>query len=263
MKKHYVYRITNKVENKHYYGCRTTKLEPKDDLGSKYFSSSKDKSFIKDQKENPNNYKYKIIKIFSTREEAIELEIKLHKKFNVGLNDSFYNKVKQKSTGFDTTGILFIDGVKYTSEQYNANSSLKYHSFNKVTVKDTNGNILYVDKLNERYISGELIHFNCGRVQIKVYSVIKTIDMEEFKKGCYDMVFKNTVSVIDKSGNKYRVTKEEFDNNPDLYGQTKNKFVAIDKNGNKHHISNTDERYIYRENYKPKVKEESGLIRQE
>ena len=53
MKKHYVYRITNKVENKHYYGCRTTKLEPKDDLGSKYFSSSKDKSFIKDQKRKP------------------------------------------------------------------------------------------------------------------------------------------------------------------------------------------------------------------
>ena len=37
MKKHYVYRITNKVENKHYYGCRTTKLDLKDDLGSKYF----------------------------------------------------------------------------------------------------------------------------------------------------------------------------------------------------------------------------------
>ena len=63
MKKHYVYRITNKIENKHYYGCRTTKLEPKDDLGSKYFSSSRDKEFIKDQKENPYNYKYKIIKI--------------------------------------------------------------------------------------------------------------------------------------------------------------------------------------------------------
>ena len=112
MKKHYVYRITNKIENKHYYGCRTTKLEPKDDLGSKYFSSSRDKEFIKDQKENPYNYKYKIIKIFSTREEAIELEIKLHNKFNVGINESFYNRAKQSSLGFDTSGIKYSDERK-------------------------------------------------------------------------------------------------------------------------------------------------------
>ena len=69
-------------------------------------------------------------------------------------------------------------------------------------------------------------------------------DYAWFKENNYDMVFKNTVSIIDKNGNKYRVSKEEFDNNPDLYGQTKNKFVAIDKNGIKHHIYNTDERYL-------------------
>ena len=34
----------------------------------------------------------------------MKLEIKLHNKFNVGVNESFYNKVKQTSTGFDTTG---------------------------------------------------------------------------------------------------------------------------------------------------------------
>ena len=35
---HYVYRITNIVENKHYYGSRTSKINPYDDLGKKYFS---------------------------------------------------------------------------------------------------------------------------------------------------------------------------------------------------------------------------------
>ena len=69
---HYVYRITNTIENKHYYGVRTSKVEPKLDLGFKYFSSSKDKAFISDQRENKDDYKYKVIKIFSSREEAIE-----------------------------------------------------------------------------------------------------------------------------------------------------------------------------------------------
>jgi group I intron endonuclease len=101
----YVYRITNKILNKHYYGVRSSKIEPKLDLGVKYISSSKDKEFIKDQKENKLNYKYKIVRICATREKATTLEIKLHEKFNVGINESFYNKAKQTSTGFDFSGV--------------------------------------------------------------------------------------------------------------------------------------------------------------
>jgi len=63
MEDHYVYRITNTKLNRHYYGVRTSRIKPKLDLGIKYFSSSTDKHFIKDQKENPANYKYKIVQI--------------------------------------------------------------------------------------------------------------------------------------------------------------------------------------------------------
>lgn len=105
MKYHYVYRITNLELNKHYYGCRTSKIDPKLDLGTKYYSSSSDKDFVKDQKENPQKYNYKVIKIFDKREDAVKLEIKLHNKFNVGVNESFYNRSKQTSVSFDTTGI--------------------------------------------------------------------------------------------------------------------------------------------------------------
>lgn len=108
---HYVYRISNTVANKHYYGVRGSK-EPRNDLGMIYFSSSTDKEFIQDQKENPHNYKYKIIKIFDKRKDAIRLEIKLHNKFNVGVNESFYNKAKQTSIGFDTGGIKFSEDEK-------------------------------------------------------------------------------------------------------------------------------------------------------
>ena len=105
MKKyHYVYRITNTKENKYYYGVRSSKIEPKLDLGIKYFSSSTDKEFMKEQKENKDIFKYKVVKQFESKIEAINLEIKLHNIFNVGINESFYNKSKQSSKGFDTTG---------------------------------------------------------------------------------------------------------------------------------------------------------------
>lgn len=103
MKYHYTYRITNIKERMYYYGVHSCNCLPKEDIGVKYFSSSKNK-FVKDQKENPQDYKYKIIKIFSTRVEAVEHEMFLHKKFDVKLHEKFYNNANQTSTGFDTTG---------------------------------------------------------------------------------------------------------------------------------------------------------------
>jgi hypothetical protein len=104
---HYVYRITNVLLNKHYYGSRSCKnCNPHDDLGIKYFSSSKDKDFKKDQIEHPENYRYKIIKICETRKDAYVLEILLHEKFDVGINENFYNRCKATSSKFyyDRTG---------------------------------------------------------------------------------------------------------------------------------------------------------------
>lgn len=100
MKIYYVYRITNISENKHYYGQRCQKITPENDLGVLYYSSSKDKTFIEDQKQNPDDYKYKIIRKFTDKEQALKLEIKLHNKFGVHLNPNFYNRAKQTSTKF-------------------------------------------------------------------------------------------------------------------------------------------------------------------
>ena len=99
-KYHYVYRITNIKENKHYYGSRTSTKIPKEDLGVIYYSSSCDKDFINDQKTNKENYKYIIVRCFDNRKECILFEIFLHEKFNVAKNDKFYNKSQQTSTGF-------------------------------------------------------------------------------------------------------------------------------------------------------------------
>ena len=63
MKYHYTYRITNIKDGMYYYGVHSCDCLPQEDIGIKYFSSSK-KQFIKDQKENPQDYKYKVVKIF-------------------------------------------------------------------------------------------------------------------------------------------------------------------------------------------------------
>jgi len=108
--KRFIYEISLCVSNNQYYiahsllWCSNFEIEPKYDIGIKYFSSSCDKDFRKDQKENSQNYKYKVIKIFETRKEALRMEIKLHDRFNVGVNESFYNKSKQTINGYDTTG---------------------------------------------------------------------------------------------------------------------------------------------------------------
>ena len=110
MKYHYVYRITNKENNKHYYGVRSSKIEPKLDLGIKYFSSSTDKEFMNEQKLNKDKFKYKIIKTFDTRKEAELIEVKLHTKFEVQNNNNFYNKAKSTLMGFS------VEGRKQTRE---------------------------------------------------------------------------------------------------------------------------------------------------
>jgi len=104
MKNYYIYRITNKTNSIHYYGSRTTSINPHDDIGVNYFSSSYDKDFLKEQKESPNNFKYKVVKIFKDKDKCLDFECMLHKKFNVSKNKSFYNMQNQRHNGFSTDG---------------------------------------------------------------------------------------------------------------------------------------------------------------
>jgi hypothetical protein len=112
---HYVYRITNIKNNKHYYGKRSSKVTPFEDLGKKYFSSCKDKLFINEQKKFPQNFKYKVIRCFNSSTSAINFEIKLHNKFQVDISPHFYNRAKQTSNKFQTSYVS-IDTRKKLSD---------------------------------------------------------------------------------------------------------------------------------------------------
>ncbi len=85
---------------------------PVEDLGVKYFSSSNDKDFKQDQKNNPQDYRYKIVRIFDTTKKALQFEMLIHSMFNVATHNSFYNRSNQTSVGFDTTGVTLSDEHK-------------------------------------------------------------------------------------------------------------------------------------------------------
>jgi len=103
--KHYVYRITNVKKNRYYVGKRSIpkkfkNRKPEEDLGKYYFSSSNNKGIIKNQKEEPENWKYKIVKRFKTEEEALLFEIKYHWRLNVQKHRLFYNNANQTKNGY-------------------------------------------------------------------------------------------------------------------------------------------------------------------
>lgn len=92
---HYTYLLINNITGMLYIGKRSCKCLPSEDIN--YMSSS---AYV--PKEECNKI---ILNTFSTSEEAIKHEIYLHDLFNVGINPYFYNKSKQTSTKFDTTGL--------------------------------------------------------------------------------------------------------------------------------------------------------------
>lgn len=207
---HYTYRITNIIDKKHYYGARSCKCLPSEDLGIKYFSSSSDNDFIFEQKNDPKKFKYKVISIFETRAEALDLEIKLHEKFEVHKNPKFYNKAKQTSKGFN----FISDGSQFK---------------NHVTVKDSNGKSFNVSKTDKRYLSGELKALSKGRVIVINLETKKkfTMTKDEFENSPSNIITFNAFRGL-KMGHK---------------GNNRLKIYVYDRNDNLLYDYKTDEAF--------------------
>lgn len=56
---------------------------------------------MNEQKEHPENFRYKVLKDFKTRKAALNLECELHHRYKVDTNEEFYNRAMQTSDGFD------------------------------------------------------------------------------------------------------------------------------------------------------------------
>lgn len=90
---HYVY-YSYEEWGRGYIGVRSCKCSPNED--NQYMGSFYDKTFKPNQKI--------IIGTFTTREDALNAEITLHRYYQVDINPHFANKAKQTSTKFVSCG---------------------------------------------------------------------------------------------------------------------------------------------------------------
>jgi hypothetical protein len=217
-KYHYVYRITNTKLNKHYYGTRSSNIEPCKDLGVKYFSSASDKEFRNDQKNNPQDYKYVIVSVFNSRKEAMQLEIKLHTKFNVGINESFYNKSKQTSSGFDWNGPYSLETREKLRQAHLGNTYCKGNKMSEETKAKIKKKQLEFDYKPSEEFKEYLRELNTG---VNVYHDPNTKENRRFKN--IDEVPKGWIkgqSIVktakcihcNRIGNKAAMVRWHFDN---------------------------------------------------
>lgn len=104
-KLHYTYLLSDN-DGKMYIGARSCIVHPNND---DYWSSSK---YVLDAINKGIKFDKTILAIWDTRKEAVNHEILLHEIFDVAKNQNFYNKSKQTSTKFDTTGFVFSEEQK-------------------------------------------------------------------------------------------------------------------------------------------------------
>lgn len=92
---HYTYLISY-TTGMYYIGVRSCSCLP-----------SEDKNYLGSSKHTPDDLviEKRILKVFPSRELAVEHEIKWQNKMDIPLNPKFYNRAKQTSTKFDTSGI--------------------------------------------------------------------------------------------------------------------------------------------------------------
>jgi hypothetical protein len=123
MKYHYTYEITYPNGMK-YIGVRSCTCPPSED---NYYGSSK---------HTPTTGDKLILRIFKTRKEAVQHEVYLHNYNDVARNPIYYNKAKQTSTGFDTSGML-MGAIRNYEVSEATKQKLREHNLGKKQSPET------------------------------------------------------------------------------------------------------------------------------
>ena len=176
---HYLYKITNIINNKFYYGVHSTRNLNDNYLGSGTYLHKAYKKY------GINSFNKVILEYFYTEEEMLQREFEIVNEELV-LSENCYN--------------VSIGGGR----------SL----FNQTIVKDNKENIYRVSLDDPRLKTGELVG-----------------------------IAKNTITVKDKAGNNFRISKETYEKNKDIYfPTTTGKVIVHDKNMNTLMVDKNDPR---------------------
>ena len=105
----------------HYYGYKISKKSPYIILGTTYFQQSIYlKNEIKISKSDNtfhSRFKFKILKCFNNKTDALEQEELLHKKFNAAKHPCFYNRINS-SKKFQTAGFVYAINISTGCGEY-------------------------------------------------------------------------------------------------------------------------------------------------
>ena len=245
MKKYYyLYKITNLINNKYYYGVHST-----DDINDGYMGSG---SLIKKaiKKYGKVNFKKEILEYFNDKEQMYQREAEIINE--TVINDKACYNFKLGGEG-GTSGYIPVKdkngntfAVKMNDPRF-LNGEVTGITKGKFKAKDKNGNIIMISKEDPRYLSGELIGINKGKVPVKDENGnTQLISKEEFTTTSkFHHPMENKVVVKDKGGNIFSVDK----NDPrylsgELVGATKSKISVKDKEGNNFLVDIKDPRYL-------------------
>lgn len=102
---HYTYLLSD-IDGKMYIGARSCSMPPQQD---NYWSSSK---YVLKAMKDGVLFTKQILSVWPSRHESVLHEILLHEIFDVAKNVSFYNRSKQTSTFFDTSGLPVSEDSK-------------------------------------------------------------------------------------------------------------------------------------------------------
>ena len=155
-KYNYFYKITNNLNGFFYYGVHSTDNLNDGYMGSGYRLKKAYKMY------GIENFSKEILKFFDTREDALEYESCVVTE-NLVSDTSCYNMVV--GGGYAPIGVICVvdsNGNKHLvslDDPRYLSGELVSVNRGKVTVKDKYGNVFQVDSDDPRYLSGELFGF--------------------------------------------------------------------------------------------------------
>ena len=176
-KYHIFYKITNNINNHFYYGVHNT-----DNINDNYMGSGK-RLWYAYKKYGIENFTKENLKFFDTAKEAFEYEADY------------------------ITEELIKDPNCYNIE----GGGKGWNTLNQVAVKDKDGNCMLVHYQDPRYLSGELVGVSAGFVRCRKKGETKfyQLPMESYNRNEYETPASNKVTVKDKFGKFYLVSKDD------------------------------------------------------
>lgn len=234
---HYLYKITNLINNKYYIGVHST-----DNIDDGYLGSGLAlKNAIK--KYGKENFKKEILEYFDDAEHMYQKEAEIVNESLI--NDPNCYNITLGGYGFHKDYKICIDCNNIIAIVHKNDSRLQTGELCiAIPVKDDKGNTLFIRKDDPNY-GKKYVPIPTGMVNVKTRTGISTqIPKEEFYKNRNKYVFhlENKFTAKDKNGSTFIVSKnDERIKKGELFGCAKGLVPAKDNNG--HCISITKEEY--------------------